>query len=173
MQASEDRKQELQRRLNENASRCGFRCTQCSKVFCATCLGNEAKTHPVYGGKACFACEGNVRAIDDPTVQAEYYIISYLPPEPSPADREAVISRILAANGYTKGTAGVYFAVSRSGSEALEAFTMGLMFNYEQNSGKEVDNARTKIHKFGKAAIQGRMIAVFHTGKPYVRQAAR
>ena len=79
-------------------------------------------THPVLGGKACFGCGGNVRAIDDPTVQAEYYIISYLPPEPNPADREAVISRILAANGYTKGTAGVYFAVSASGPEALGSF---------------------------------------------------
>ena len=47
---------------------------------------------------------------------------------------------------------------------------MGLMFNYEQNSGKEIDNARTKIHKFGNDGIQGKMIAVFHTGKPYVRK---
>jgi hypothetical protein len=170
---TEEIQRNLQRDLNENASRCGFRCTQCGKIFCLTCLGKDAKTHPVYGGKACFACGGNVKAIDDPTVQAEYYIISYLPPEPIPANREAVISLILAANGYSRGTAGVYFAVSASGPEALEAFTMGLMFNYEQTSAKEIDNARTKIHKFGTDAIQGRMIAIFHTGKPYVRKAAR
>jgi hypothetical protein len=173
MQASEERKQELQRKLNENASRCGFRCTQCGNIYCTTCLGKDASTHPVLGGKACFACGGNVRAIDDPTVQAEYYIIGYLPPEPSPADREAVISRILAANGYTKGTAGVYFAVSASGPEGLEAFTMMLMFSYREKSGKEIDDARTKIHKFGKDAVQGRMIAIFHTGQAYVRKAAR
>ena len=27
--------------INENASRCGFRCTQCSKIFCLTCLGKD------------------------------------------------------------------------------------------------------------------------------------
>ncbi len=170
---TEEIKHNLQRDLNENASRCGFRCTQCSTIYCGTCLGKEAKTHQVFGGKACFACGGNVKFIDDPTEQAEYYIISYLPPGPSPANRESLISRILAANGYAKGTAGVYFAVSASGPESLEAFTMGLMFSYEQKSGKEIDNARTKIHKFGTDAIQGRMIAIFHTGKPYVRKAAR
>jgi len=162
---TEEIQRNLQRDLNENASRCGFRCTQCGKIFCLTCLGRDAKTHPVYGGKACFACGGNVRAIDDPIVQAEYYIVSILPPEP--ANREVLISRILAANGYSKGTAGVYLAVSASGPESLDAFTMGLMFNYEQRTGKELDNARTKIHKFGTDAIQGKMIAVFHTGKPY------
>jgi hypothetical protein len=168
---TEEIQRNLKRDVNENASRCGFRCTQCGKIFCLTCLGRDAKTHPVYGGKACFACGGNVKAIDDPTVQAEYYIISYLPPEPDPAKRDVLISRILAANGYAKGTAGVYFAVSASGAESLKAFSMGLMFNYEQRSGKEVDGARTKIHKFGTDAIQGNMIAIFHTGKPYVRKA--
>lgn len=170
---TEEIRRNLQRDLDENASRCGFRCTQCNSIYCLTCLGKDAKAQPVFGGKACFACGGNVRYIDEPAVQAEYYIISYLPPEPNAADREGEISRILAATGYKKGTAGVYFAVSRSGPEALEAFTMALMFNYEQNSGKELDNARTKIHKFGKDAIQGRMIAIFHTGKPYARKAAR
>jgi hypothetical protein len=102
-------------------------------------------------------------------VQAEYYIISMLPPEPDPAGRDALILRILTANGYTKGTAGVHFALSSSGAESLEAFTMGLMFNYERNSGKEIDNSRTRIHNFSGSGVQGKMIAVFHTGKPYVR----
>ena len=73
----------LQRDLNENASRCGFRCTQCGKIYCLTCLANGAETHPVHGGKACFACGGNVRYVDEPIVQAEHYIIAHLPPEPS------------------------------------------------------------------------------------------
>jgi len=68
---TEEIQRNLKRDVNENASRCGFRCTQCGKIFCLTCLGRDAKTHPVYGGKACFACGGNVKAIDDPTVQAE------------------------------------------------------------------------------------------------------
>ena len=53
----------------------------------STCLGKDAKTHPVFGGKACFACEGNVKFIDDPAVQA---IISYSaraePGEPGGSD---------------------------------------------------------------------------------------
>jgi hypothetical protein len=55
---------ELQRKITENASHCGFRCTQCGKVYCLTCLSKDGKTHPVSGGKACFACGANVKAID-------------------------------------------------------------------------------------------------------------
>jgi hypothetical protein len=55
---------ELQRKIHENSSRCGFRCTQCGSVFCLTCLSKDGKTHPVTGGKACFKCGGSVKAID-------------------------------------------------------------------------------------------------------------
>ena len=53
------------------------------------------------------------------TVQADYYIISILPPEPDPASRDALIARILGAAGYAKGSSDVYLAVSKSGAAGL------------------------------------------------------
>lgn len=169
---TEEIKRNLQRDLDENFSRCGFRCMQCGKVFCYTCLIKDAEELLFFGGKACFACGGSVKFIDDPILQAEHYIVSILAPEPDPAKRDVLIQGILALNGYVKGPAGVRFAVLASGAGSLESLTVGLMFTLEQESGMEIDTARTKIHPFSKDAIRGAMIAVFHTGKPCVRKAA-
>ena len=61
------RSEELKQKLKENASRCGFRCKECGKVYCMTCLSNYAQPHPVSRGKACFACGGSLAAFDGPT----------------------------------------------------------------------------------------------------------
>lgn len=163
----------LNRDLEENASRCGNRCMQCGKIFCFSCLVRDAETLPFFGGKACFACGGSVQAIDKPIHQAEYYIVSILAPEPDPAKRNVLIEGILAVNGYAQGAAGVRFAVFASNPDSLETLTVGLMFKYEHESGMEIDTARTKMHRFSRDAIRGTMIAVFHTGKPYVGKTAR
>lgn len=169
---TEEIRRNLQRDLDENFSRCGFRCMQCGKIFCYTCLIRDAEELPFFGGKACVACGGSVQAIDDPIVQAEHYIISIVAPEPDPAKRDVLIQGILALNGYVKGPAGVRFAVFASEAGSLESLTVGLMFTLEQESGMEIDRARTKIHSFSRDAIRGTMIALFHTGKPCVRKAA-
>lgn len=163
----------LQCDLDENASRCGNRCMQCGKIFCFSCLVRDAETLPFFGGKACFACGGSVQAVDQPIHQAEYYIVSILAPEPDPAKREVLIRGILALSGYTQGSTGVRFAVLPSDPDSLDVLTVGLMFNYEQETGMEIDRARTKIHSFRRDAIRGTMIAVFHTGKPYTGKMAR
>jgi hypothetical protein len=163
----------LQRDLDENASRCGYRCVQCGKIVCFSCLVRNAETLPFFGGKACFACRGSLQAIDQPIHQAEYYIVSILAPEPDPAKREVLIWEILALSGYTQGSTGVRFAVFASDPDSLEVLTVGLMFKYEQETGMEIDTARTKIHKFSRDSIRGAMIAVFHTGKPYAGKMAR
>jgi hypothetical protein len=169
---TEEIRRNLQRDLDENFSRCGFRCMQCGKIFCYSCLIRDAETLPFFGGKACFACRGSVQAIDNPIVQAEFYIVSILAPEPDPAKRDMLIEGILALSGYVKGLAVVRFAVFPSDQGSLESLTVGLMFIYEQESGMEIDTARTKIHSFSQDAIRGTMIAVFHTGKPCIRKAA-
>ncbi|MGB8131640.1 MAG: hypothetical protein WCG81_17780 [Candidatus Angelobacter sp.] len=170
---TEEIRRKLQRDLDENASRCGYRCVQCGKIFCFSCLVRDAETLPFFGGKACFACRGSLQTIDQPIHQAEYYIVSILAPEPDPAKRDVLIQGILALHGYVKGPPGVRFAVFASDPDSLESLTVGLMFTYEQESGMEIDTARTKIHSFRTDAIRGTMIAVFHTGKPCIRRAAR
>lgn len=165
---SKEIKRILDRDLEENSSRCGHRCMQCGKIFCFSCLVRDAETLPFFGGKACFGCGGGLQAIDKPIHQAEYYIVSILAPEPDPAKRDVLIRGILALSGYTQGSVGVRFAVFASDPNSLEGLTVGLMFKLEQESGMEIDKARTKIHKFSRDAIQGTMIAVFYTGKPYV-----
>lgn len=170
---TEEIRRKLQRDLDENASRCGYRCVQCGKIFCFSCLVRDAETLPFFGRKACFACGSSVQAIDQPIHQAEYYIVSILAPEPDPAKREVLIGEVLALSGYTQGSTGVRFAVFASDPDSLDSLTVGLMFKYEQETGMEIDRARTKIHQFSKNAIRGTIIAVFHTGKPHVGNMAR
>jgi hypothetical protein len=101
------------------------------------------------------------------TKLADYYIISILPPAPDPASRDALIARLLASAGYSKGKAEVYFAVSNGGAAALGAFTNGLVMNYERTAkagGKEVDLRRSQSHDFGGNGVpQGQLVAIYHT----------
>jgi hypothetical protein len=103
------------------------------------------------------------------TKQADYYIISILPPAPDAASRDALIARLLASAGYSKGKAEVYFAVSTTGPAALGAFTNGLIMNYERTAkagGKEVDLGRSQSHDFGGNGVpQGQLVAVYHIRK--------
>ena len=89
-------------------------------------------------------------------VKADHYIIRMLPPEPE--DRESVIDRVLAANGYVRGTASVDFRVDSSATS--DAYMTGLLLNYE-SIGVAVDDTRSKMHKF-KGGATGKLIAVFH-----------
>ena len=101
------------------------------------------------------------------TKQADYYIISILPPVPAAADREELSVRLLASAGYTKGIAEVQFVVATGGAASLSSFTDSLLVNYERaakSAGKEVDLRRSQLHDFGgKGFPQGKLIAVFHT----------
>jgi hypothetical protein len=100
------------------------------------------------------------------TKQADHYIISILPPAPAPAERDALISRLMASAGYSKGKADVYFAVATGGASALPVFTDTLMRNYERTAkaaGKEVDLRRSQLHDFGGSGFpQGQLVAIYH-----------
>lgn len=100
---TEEIKRNLQRDINENASRCGFRCKQCGKVYCLTCLGKDAKTHPVTGGKACFACGGSVVPIDAPAQTVETRSVQADAKKPdvqkSPGTIQSAVREEKSANG--------------------------------------------------------------------------
>jgi hypothetical protein len=37
-----------------------LKCNKCGKIYCLTCLFQDAPRHPTSGGKACFSCLGSI-----------------------------------------------------------------------------------------------------------------